>query len=92
MVMSRHVKESIKTALAMTIVFAFAFALWAGWDKPYWASLSVAFISLSTFGHSLNKGVKRMLGTLLGFIVSLSIIALIAEGINWKPWKEEVFA
>ena len=34
MVMTRHVKESIKTALAMFIV--------AGWDKPYWAGLPVA--------------------------------------------------
>ena len=81
MVLSRHIKESIKTALAMTIVYAFA--LWAGWDKPYWAGLSVAFISLSTVGHSLNKGVKRMLGTLFGFVVSLTIIALFVQDRWW---------
>ena len=65
----------------MTIVFAFA--LWAGWDKPYWAGLSVAFISLSTVGHSLNKGVKRMFGTLLGFVVSLTIIMLFVQERWW---------
>ena len=81
MILTRNVKESIKTALAMTIVYGFA--LWMGWDKPYWAALCVAFISLATTGMSLNKGVKRLLGTLVAFPVSLLVIALFAQDRWW---------
>jgi len=75
--MSRKVKESIKTALAMVIVYAIALSM--GWDRPYWAGLAVALISLFTAGQSLNKGALRMLGTLLAFVASLTIIALFPQ-------------
>ncbi len=74
MVLSRKAKEAIKTALAMTLSYGIALSL--GWDKPYWAGFSVAFISLATSGQSLNKGAYRMLGTLMAGAVSLAIIAL----------------
>ena len=74
MSLSITAKESIKTALAMTLSYGIALSL--GWDKPYWAGFSVAFISLATSGQSLNKGAYRMLGTLMAGLVSLAIIAL----------------
>ncbi len=74
MALSRKAKEAIKTALAMTLSYGIALSL--GWDKPYWAGFSVAFISLATSGQSLNKGAYRMLGTLMAGVVSLAIIAL----------------
>jgi len=76
-ILSRRTKESIKTALAMTI--AYGIALQMDWDRPYWAGFAVAFISLSTIGQSLNKGAMRMLGTLLALSVSLLIIALFVQ-------------
>jgi len=76
-ILSRRTKESIKTALAMTI--AYGIALQMDWDRPYWAGFAVAFISLSTIGQSLNKGAMRMLGTLLALVVSLLIIALFVQ-------------
>ena len=42
--MSRDIKESIKTALAMTI--AYAISLGMDWDRPYWAGFAVAFTLL----------------------------------------------
>jgi uncharacterized membrane protein YccC len=77
MILSTRTKESIKTALAMTI--AYGIALQMDWDKPYWAGFAVAFISLSTVGQSLNKGAMRMLGTLFALVVSLLIIALFVQ-------------
>ncbi len=74
MALSRKAKEAIKTALAITLSYGIALSL--GWDKPYWAGFSVAFISLATSGQSLNKGAYRMLGTLMAGVVSLAIIAL----------------
>jgi uncharacterized membrane protein YccC len=77
MVLSSKTKESIKTALAITIAYGIALSM--DWDRPYWAGFAVAFISLSTIGQSLNKGAMRMLGTLLALVASLLIIALFVQ-------------
>ena len=72
-----RVKESIKTALAMTIAYGIALSM--DWDRPYWAGFAVALVSLSTVGQSLNKGLMRMLGTLVALTMSLFIIALFVQ-------------
>ena len=77
MILSTRTKEAIKTALAMTIAYGIALSM--DWDKPYWAGFAVAFISLATVGQSLNKGVLRMVGTLVGAFVALTLIALFAQ-------------
>jgi len=77
MMLSRKAKESIKTALAMTIAYGIALSM--DWDRPYWAGFAVAFVSLTTIGQSLNKATLRMVGTLVGMIVALSLIALFAQ-------------
>lgn len=81
MTMTPTAKESIKTALAITIAYGIALSM--DWDRPYWAGFAVAFISLSTIGQSLNKGAMRMLGTLLALVVSLFIIALFVQDRWW---------
>jgi len=80
-ILNTRTKEAIKTALAMTIAYGIALSM--DWDRPYWAGFAVAFISLSTIGQSLNKGALRMLGTLLAFVVSLTVIALFAQERWW---------
>ncbi len=77
MVLSRKTKESIKTALAMTIVYWAALSL--DWDNPKWAGFTVAFISLSTLGQSLNKAMLRMLGTITACAASLTMFALFPQ-------------
>lgn len=74
MTLSTTVKEAIKTALAMTLSYGIALSM--GWDNPYWAGFSVAFVSLATSGQSIFKGAMRMLGTMMAGVVSLTIIAL----------------
>ena len=77
MILSTRTKESIKTALAMTIAYGIALSL--DWDRPYWAGFAVAFVSLATIGQSMNKAALRMFGTLLAVLVSLTLIALFAQ-------------
>jgi len=77
MILSRRFKEAVKTALAITIAIGIALSM--DWDKPEWAGFTVAFISLATVGQSLNQGAMRLLGTLLGALAALSIIALFAQ-------------
>lgn len=77
MILSTKAKESIKTALALTIAYGIALSM--DWDNPYWAGFAVAFISLASVGQSLNKAALRMFGTLLAVVVSLTLIALFAQ-------------
>jgi uncharacterized membrane protein YccC len=70
-------KESVKTALAMVI--SYGISLQMGWDRPYWAGFAVAFISLSTVGQSLNKGILRLAGTAAAVVVALSLIGMYGQ-------------
>jgi uncharacterized membrane protein YccC len=79
--LSTRSKEAIKTALAMTI--AYGIALYMDWEKPLWAGIAVAMISLSTVGQSLNKGTMRMLGTLVGSTAALIFLALFFQA-RWS--------
>jgi hypothetical protein len=76
-VLSNRVKTAIKTALA--VVLAYGVALSMDWEKPYWAAFTVAFCSLSTVGESLNKGLLRLSGTLLGGVAAITLIALFPQ-------------
>jgi uncharacterized membrane protein YccC len=76
-VLSDRAKAGIKTALAM--VLAYGVALSMDWQYPYWAGFSVAFCSLSTVGESLNKGLLRLFGTLLGGLAAITLIALFPQ-------------
>lgn len=79
--LSRTAKESIKTALAVTL--AYAIALGMDWDRPYWAALAVAVCSLGTLGDSLTKAAHRMLGTALAVAVSFLILSLTIQDRWW---------
>ncbi len=80
MAVSTTSKEAIKTALATVI--AYGLALQLNWDKPKWAALAVAMVSLATIGQSLNKAAMRMLGTLVGMAAALALIACCAQ-LRW---------
>ncbi|MFZ9023120.1 MAG: FUSC family protein [Anaerohalosphaeraceae bacterium] len=77
MILSHNTKESIKTALAMTLAYGISLGL--NWDRPYWAGFAIAFISLNTIGQSLNKAALRMAGTVMAAIVALTLIALFSQ-------------
>jgi len=75
--LSITVKESIKTALAMTIAYGIALA--QDWNSPLWAGFAVAFVSLSTSGQSFNKSAMRMLGTIISVTMVLIFIAMFPQ-------------
>src|SRR5262245_42688564 len=75
--LSGRVKAAIKTALAM--VLAYGVALSMDWDNADWAAFSVAFCTLSTVGESLNKGLLRLCGTILGIFATVTLIALFPQ-------------
>jgi uncharacterized membrane protein YccC len=77
MILTTRTKESIKTALAMSIAYGIALSM--DWENPYWAGFAVAFISLATVGQSFNKGAMRMLGTFIAVVVALTLIGLFAQ-------------
>ncbi len=79
--LSTRTKNAIKPALAVTI--AYGISLGMGWENPYWAGFAVAMISLSTAGQSLNKGVMRMLGTLVAATAALIFITWFAQDRWW---------
>ena len=75
--LSDRVKIAIKTALAT--VLAYGVALSMDWDHAYWAAFAVAFCTLSTGGESLNKGLLRFSGTVLGSLAAVTLIALFPQ-------------
>ncbi len=77
MPLSDRAKDAVKVALAMVI--AYAIALYMDWDRPYWAGLAVAFISLETSGQSFHKGLQRLGGTLLAAIMALTLLSLFPQ-------------
>ena len=77
MTLSFKTRESIKTALAMTI--ALGIALRMDWDHTMWAGLAVAMVSLNTVGQSLNKAALRMVGTFAAIVVAFVLIALFSQ-------------
>ena len=77
MKLSTRTKEAIKAGLAMAIAYGIALAM--NWPKPHWAGIAVAIVSLSIVGQSLNKGVMRLLGTLVGAVAALTFVALFPQ-------------
>jgi uncharacterized membrane protein YccC len=76
-VLSDRAQTAIKTALAT--VLAYGVALSMDWENAYWAAFAVAFCTLSTGGESLNKGLLRFSGTVLGSLAAVTLIALFPQ-------------
>jgi uncharacterized membrane protein YccC len=74
---SEDFRQAVRVALAMVITYGIALSM--DWDKPFWAALSVAFCSLATVGDSINRGIQRVLGTLLAGVVALMLVALFPQ-------------
>jgi uncharacterized membrane protein YccC len=79
--LSTRTKEAIKLGLAMVIAYWIAMQL--GWEKPFWAALTVATASVLSTGQSLGRATMRALGTALGAVASLALIALFPQERWW---------
>ncbi len=61
----------------MVITYGIAMAM--NWEKPFWAGLAVAFCSLATAGESIDRGIQRVVGTVLAGIAVLTLMALFPQ-------------
>jgi uncharacterized membrane protein YccC len=75
--LSTRVKEAIKLGLAMVI--AYWIAMQMGWENPFWAALTVATASVLSTGQSLGRATMRAIGTAVGAVASLALIALFPQ-------------
>ncbi len=69
---------AVKTALSLTLAYLIPMSL--GWSQPQTAATTVMLIAATgMMSESLQKGVMRVLGTVLGAILGLSLIALFPQ-------------
>ena len=69
---------AIKTALSLTLAYMLPMAL--GWPQPQTAAITVMLIAATGMvSESLQKGVLRILGTVIGAVLGLSLIALFPQ-------------
>lgn len=71
-------KFSIK--LSITMVIAFLLPMSMGWSQPSTAAITVMLIaSASGVDESISKGFLRVIGTIIGAIVGLGLIAIFPQ-------------
>ena len=58
-------------------------AFWLELDNPYWAGLSAAIVCQPQLGASLRKGWFRMVGTMIGAVWSVLLIACFPQDRVW---------
>ena len=69
---------AIKTSLSLMLAYLIPMAL--GWPQPQTAATTVMLIAATgMMSESLQKGVLRILGTVAGAIIGLSLIALFPQ-------------
>ncbi|MEP1472878.1 MAG: FUSC family protein [Halieaceae bacterium] len=69
---------AIKTALSLTLAYLLPMAM--GWPQPQTAATTVMLIAATGMvSESLQKGVLRVLGTVAGAVIGLSLIALFPQ-------------
>ena len=67
----------LRAWLACVIAFFIAFSLQL--DQPYWTGAVVWIVAQSTPGQALSKSYYRIIGTVVGAIVGLVMVALFAQ-------------
>ncbi|MGD8339060.1 MAG: FUSC family protein, partial [Desulfobacterales bacterium] len=77
MILSPRFKHAFKTALA--VVIAYGIALYMDWDKPIWAGYTAASISLDDTGQSIQKGLNRITGAVVGSIFGFILLAFFIQ-------------
>ncbi|MEP4484383.1 MAG: FUSC family protein [Halioglobus sp.] len=73
-----RLRYAIKTALALMLAYVLPMAL--GWPQPQTAATTVMLIAATGMvSESLQKGVLRVLGTLAGAVIGLTLIAIFPQ-------------
>ena len=73
-----RLRYAVKTALALTLAYLVPMAM--GWPQPQTAATTVMLIAATgAVSDSLQKGVLRVLGTVAGAVIGLSLVALFPQ-------------
>jgi uncharacterized membrane protein YccC len=62
-----------------SVCLALYLAYWLELDNPFWAGTSAAIVCLPSLGASLRRGWFRMIGTIVGAVVSVVLVALFPQ-------------
>ena len=73
----QNIAFSLKTAAAA--ILALALAYWLELSDPQWATLTVYILAQPTVGAALAKGAWRAVGTVIGGLVGLVLVALFSQ-------------
>ncbi|MCB1731758.1 MAG: FUSC family protein, partial [Halieaceae bacterium] len=69
---------AFKTALSLTLAYLIPMGM--GWPQPQTAAITVMLIAATGLASdSLQKGVMRVLGTVVGAVIGLTLIALFPQ-------------
>ena len=75
---SDKLKFSIKVSLSMAL--AYLIPLSQGWAQPQTAAITVMLIAaMGSMSESIQKGAMRVLGTIIGAIIGMTLIALFPQ-------------
>jgi len=75
---SNRARFAVKTALSLTLAYMLPMAF--GWPQPQTAATTVMLIAATgMMSESLQKGVLRILGTVIGAVIGLTLIALFPQ-------------
>ena len=66
--------------LAVTMAVAEAVRLLVPLEKPYWIVLTAALVLKPDFGSIFARGVQRTLGTLVGVVLGVAVVAVVPHG------------
>lgn len=71
-------KEAIKVGLAVSLTIFIAFSL--GWERSYWGAIAVFSIAATeSYSNAVVKEETRLLGTLIGIVLAVIIVALFSQ-------------
>lgn len=71
--LSPRLETALLSASAITLSFGMAYGFHL--ERPYWAGIAAMVLSQSAQGQSLQKGLWRMAGTVLGAAAGMALIA-----------------
>ena len=76
--LSPATKEALKVAIAFTLSIVIAIAL--GWQKPYWAAISVIVVAANdNYNVAIKHGRNRLFGTIAGVIFAVFNVHYFAQ-------------
>lgn len=71
---------ALLSASSITTALGLAYALHL--ERPYWAGIAAMVLSQSAQGQSLEKGIWRMVGTVLGALAGMAVLARFGESLS----------